>query len=214
MIQIDDTGSGSLIGGTGIGVYDSSTNRYAFEVIPIKYYQNMKYYQNKAYQEQAIKIIQKILINWQISHKNSEVHICSSYVFDKVRQWLTKHKYSWKNTTIVDPLQGLVEQSFVDYLKSLGLSEFYLKHTRYAFGFHRLLQWVYADRETREKLCKTCWKSFQQWGYLEYSINNIIVENECICLKCGEIIKQGSKGQVISYQGKNYTSLFIHSNCK
>ncbi|NLK97583.1 MAG: hypothetical protein GX272_05800, partial [Epulopiscium sp.] len=48
MIQIDDAGSGSLIGGTIIGIYRTDTGEYIDEVIPLKYYSksNMK---KKAY---------------------------------------------------------------------------------------------------------------------------------------------------------------------
>lgn len=39
MIQIDDAGSGSLIGGTGIGVMRAETREYYFDIIPLPYYQ-------------------------------------------------------------------------------------------------------------------------------------------------------------------------------
>lgn len=213
MIYIDDTGSGSLIGGTGIGIYDSETKKYEFEVIPLKYYQNMKHYQNKLYQEQAAKIIKKILKQWQ-KNKNTEILICSSYIFDKTRQWFKKEKINWKNTKIGDPLQKKVEKSFFNYLTSLGLPENYLKHTRYAFGFHRLLHWVYADRDNRKKLCKTCWKSFQQWGYLDFSVETITNTEARICLKCGKIINVGDKCNYVNYKSKHHEKLIIHSNCK
>ena len=43
MIQIDDSGSGSLIGGTGIGILNTDTNEYYFDIIPLKYYQTELY---------------------------------------------------------------------------------------------------------------------------------------------------------------------------
>ena len=36
MIQIDDAGSGSFVGGTCIGFYRPETNEYFFEIIPVE----------------------------------------------------------------------------------------------------------------------------------------------------------------------------------
>ena len=36
MIHIDDAGSGSLIGGTCIGILRTNDNAYYYEIIPIK----------------------------------------------------------------------------------------------------------------------------------------------------------------------------------
>ena len=38
MLQIDDSGSGSFVGGTCIGVYRPETNEYYFDIIPVELY--------------------------------------------------------------------------------------------------------------------------------------------------------------------------------
>ena len=51
MIYIDDAGSGSLIGGTGIGILNTKNNKYYFDIIPLKYYQT------ELFQKRLIKIM-------------------------------------------------------------------------------------------------------------------------------------------------------------
>ena len=43
MILIDDAGSGSLIGGTCIGIYRIETDEYKYSVIPVELYKNDNY---------------------------------------------------------------------------------------------------------------------------------------------------------------------------
>lgn len=38
MIQVDDSGSGSFVGGTCIGIYRPETNEYYFDIIPVELY--------------------------------------------------------------------------------------------------------------------------------------------------------------------------------
>ncbi len=213
MIQIDDAGSGSLIGGTGIGIYDTTNGKYAFKVIPLRYYQNMKYYRQKMYQDQAIKIVKEVFKLWAINKSKEEIHLCSSYIFDKLRPWLKENKISYQNAKIAGPLQELVEKSFMDYLISLGLPDSYLKHTRYAYGFHRLLHWVYADKKKREKLCKTCWKSYQIWGFSDITQKLVTADEQLLCLKCNQLIETGDKAKIVYYNSKFNNQLIIHTRC-
>lgn len=46
MIQIDDAGSGSLVGGTCIGAVRKETGEFHFDFIPIEYYKK-PYFQAK-----------------------------------------------------------------------------------------------------------------------------------------------------------------------
>ncbi|MDW7675749.1 MAG: hypothetical protein SCK28_14565, partial [Bacillota bacterium] len=168
---------------------------------------------SKSYQDEAVKIVRKALKQWKVTPKSHKIEICSSYIFDKVRLWLKDNNYSWMNSKIGSPLQAEVQQSFFEYLISLGLTDNYLKHTRYAYGFHRLLQWVYADKEKRQQLCKTCWKSYRQWGNVEYSFVPAIALEEQQCLKCNNKIDKGAKAKEVKYETKSSNKLVIHNDC-
>lgn len=211
MIQIDDAGSGSLIGGTGIGIYDFETKKYHFEIIPLKYYQT-DLFQKKAYQDYVIEIVKRAFTKFNVTKKDL-IQICPGYMFDKLKNFLTSKGYMWENNKIEGVLQEKVENSFEQYVISLGLPKNFVKHARYAFGFHRLLKWVFADFENRKKLCKTEWKSFKKWS----PINKSIYENKLMyqdyCLKCGQKLNLNSEVITIEYKTLKPATINLHKTC-
>lgn len=211
MIQIDDAGSGSLIGGTGIGILNTETNQYIFKIVPLKYYQT-DLFQKKAYQDYVVKIVQEAFQNMNIE-KSQRIEVCQGYMFDKLRDWLKLNEYQWQNTKIEGSLQIMVEESFNQYVIDLGLPPAFIKHAKYAFGFHRLLKWVFADFENRKKLCKTQWKSWQKWSQTEKNIfiNNLTYPD--YCLKCGKKINPPLEVVTIEYVTNKPTTLNLHKNC-
>jgi len=211
MIQIDDAGSGSLIGGTGIGILNTENNQYYFEVIPLEFYQTQLFSQ-KAYQDYVIKIVKYGFRKLQVN-KSHFIEVCQGYMFDKLRYWLDKNNYQWKSTKIEGPLQLKIEESFNQYVISLGLPKAFIKHARYAFGFHRLLKWVFADFENRKNLCKTKWKSWQKWGNIEKSIYFNNLEYPDYCLKCGGKIKPPLKVVTIEYITNKPATINLHNKC-
>jgi len=211
MIQIDDAGSGSLIGGTGIGILDTETNNYYFEIIPLKYYQT-DFFQKKLYQDYVIKIVKKTFHKFNVI-KSQPIEVCQGYMFDKLRNWLTINGYNWTSTKIEGPLQYKVENSFNQYVIELGLPMDFVKHARFAFGFHRLLKWVFADMENRTKLCKTQWKSWQKWGNVEKSIYENVLSYSDYCLKCGEKLKPPLNVITIEYTTNKPVTINLHNHC-
>ncbi|NLT95212.1 MAG: hypothetical protein GXW85_06690 [Clostridia bacterium] len=211
MIQIDDAGSGSLIGGTGIGILNTDNNRYYFRVVPLKYYQT-DLFQKKAYQDYVVKIVQDAFREMNID-KTHQIEVCQGYMFDKLRVWLEQNNYQWKSTKIEGPLQIMVEESFNQYVIDLGLPPAFIKHARFAFGFHRLLKWVFADFDNRKKLCKTQWKSWQKWSNTKKNIYLNTLTQPDYCLKCGKKIKPPSEVITIEYVTNKPTTLNLHKNC-
>ncbi|HHY05795.1 MAG TPA: hypothetical protein GX532_02305, partial [Clostridia bacterium] len=132
MIEIDDAGSGSLIGGTGIGILKKETQEYFFDLIPIHCFQPPAFSEKK-YQDYVINIVKKAFKQLQISKKET-IYLCPSYIFDHLRKWLSTQGYHWQNTKIVGPLQNKVETSFNHYVIRLGLPTNFVIHARYAFG--------------------------------------------------------------------------------
>lgn len=213
LIQIDDAGSGSLIGGTIIGMYRIETGEYFDEVIPLKYYSkaNMK---KKAYLRYVVKIVQRGFKKLNV-RKDEPVEICRGYMFDELRKWLDEKNYIWKNTVITGPLQEKVEKSFEEYVISLGFPEAFIKYTKYPFHFHRILKWVYADYDHRKLLCKVGWKSWEKYGNLplEIEYGYLPSKREYYCLKCGKKLKHSEKVKIIKYESNRPNQIFLHKHC-
>jgi hypothetical protein len=58
MIQIDDAGSGSFVGGTCIGLYRPETNEYFFDIIPVELY-NKENFKKKLYLDEVVNIAER-----------------------------------------------------------------------------------------------------------------------------------------------------------
>lgn len=211
MIEIDDAGSGSLIGGTGIGIIRKETEEYLFKVIPIELFQT-PHFSQKTYQTHVISIVEEAFKHLKVT-KNEPIYICRGYIFDALRNWLTHHEYNWESTKIVGILQNKVESSFDDYVINLGLPRNFIKHARYAFGFHRLFKWVMADKDNRSYLCKTGWKSWNKWSNVSYQIFEDIASKEDFCLKCGKLIRTCDNIITISYTTNKEWNVNLHRAC-
>ncbi len=212
MIQIDDAGSGSLVGGTCIGVNRIETGEYSYGIIPLEYYRPESF-KAKAYQDCAIHIVQDTFNRLNIG-KREPIQVCRGYMFDKLKKWLKTNNYPWQSTKIEDPLQTIVEKTFEDYIISLGLPSRFIRYTKYPFHFHRLLKWVYADYDNRKHLCKTGWDSWQKYKDIDrevyYSSMN---KPNFYCMKCGEKIAEGSRIKVIRYFTNRINKVCLHDYC-
>jgi hypothetical protein len=212
LIQIDDAGSGSLIGGTCIGLYYDKTNIFKFDFSPLSLY-TPNNFRKKAYQDHVIDIFKNFSSTIGIP-KDEPIEICQGYIFDKLRGYLTTHDYKWENTKIVGYLQRKVEHAFAQYAISLGLPESYISYTKFPFHFHKLLKWIYADYDKRKKLCKTGWKSWQKYGNLNIKESmGCINKKSFFCLKCGKKIKARSPIKILRFYSNKENIVFIHFDC-
>jgi len=133
VIQIDDAGSGSLLGGTYIGAMRVETGEFFYDIIPIEYY-NEENFKNKLYLKKACEIGKKLFKKLKVS-KTENIQVCRGYMFDIFRKWLQMEEYNWESTQILNPLQEIIEKSFENYALSLGLPEKFLRYQNILFIF-------------------------------------------------------------------------------
>ena len=212
MVQIDDAGSGSLIGGTCIGAVRVETGEYVYDFISTSYYKSNTF-RKKLYLKKSNEIVFSLLakLEWK---PEEGIEICQGYMFDQVRKDFELGRISYLSTKIVEPLQSLIENTFQDYALSLGLPPQYVKYTRYPLHFHRILRWVYADYNKRMKLCKTGWKSWKRYGNLSVKVEeDVLYKPNYNCLKCGKVIQKGSKVKRMEYHSNCPNTIYLHSKC-
>ncbi|MCR4442747.1 MAG: hypothetical protein QHH10_10500 [Peptococcaceae bacterium] len=211
MVQIDDAGSGSLVGGTGIGVMRKETEEYLFRIIPPVFFRE-PFFTQKKYQQYVIKIVRCSFERLNVT-TDEPIQVCRGYVFDALRRWLDNQGYAWTSSKIDGPLQIKVEESFSDYVIKLGLPRSFVQHARYAFGFHRLLKWVFADFENRSRLCKTGWKSWRKWSRVPFRVYAGVLEKEAYCLKCGQLINKHENAVILEYITNRSWNVPLHPGC-
>jgi hypothetical protein len=211
LIDIDDAGSGSLIGGTGIGIMRKETEEYVFKVIPPVFFQQ-PYFSQKKYQQYVIKIVNFSFYKLKVS-RNEPIKVCRGYIFDDLRKWLDSEGYTWSNDKIEGALQYMVEESFNNYVIMLGLPRNFVQHARFAFGFHRLLKWVFADLNNRAKYCKSGWKSWIKWSKAPLQVYPKILEQDMYCLKCGKLISKYETASMLEYHTNRTWFVPLHTSC-
>ncbi len=212
LVQIDDAGSGSLVGGTCIGAMRVETKEFIFDFIPVEFYHEGAF-ERKAYIDKCEEIVYSLISKLNVS-KDEEMLICQGYMFETVRRKLKKEGFNVNSTKIKDPLQAVIENTFQEYALSLGVPAQYVKYTRYPLHFHRILRWVYADYNKRHLLCKTGWKSWKKYGHLNVEVSeDILYKQNYMCLKCGKRIKPGSHVKVLKYTSNCPNIIYLHYRC-
>ncbi len=168
VIQIDDAGIGSPVGGAVIGTLDIETGAFLYKMIGEEYFQDGMY-AAKEYQKRTVQIVDDLFNATGVTKETHCVELCSGHIFDGVRTWLDAEGYSWKSVKIEGPLQFLIENSFSDYLVSIGVPEKIRKIEVGRDQFMYLFNWVKEDPDARVKYCKTNgskWKT--KWSHRLY----------------------------------------------
>ena len=212
MIQIDDAGSGSLVGGTCIGAIRVETGEYFYSIIPVELY-NEENFKTKAYIRYTSGIVHEAIEKLRVS-KEEPILICQGYMFEHARACLKEKGFNYKSSKIEDPLQSIIEKTFEDYTISLGLPKDFITYTKYPFHFHRLLRWVYADYANRIRVCKTGWKSWSKYSDLQVETYfDKVAKSNFICLKCGKKIRNNTTVKVIKFMSNRPNVVYLHKNC-
>ncbi len=213
MIQIDDAGSGSFVGGTCIGFYRQETNEYYFDIIPVELY-DIDNFKKKLYLDSVVEIAERAFEALKV-HPLETIEICRGYMFEKLKPWLTNKGYCWYVTQITGRIQEVVEKNFELYTIKLGLPEEYIKYTRYPFHFHKLLRWVFSDFNNRIPLCKVGWKSWQKLKDISPSVSYEKMEHtNYYCLKCGKKIKKGTTVALLEFYSNQLNYIYLHKGCE
>jgi hypothetical protein len=163
MIQIDDSGWGSLLGGVYIGVYNTENNKMYARLIPVSYFQGDKF-KRQLYLAQAREIaLQGMSAVASKESKQETIQICRGYLLLKIRKKLEEFS-KWfgkiEHADIKDPLQSALEEKFSKSLARYGVPD------GKAGGAHRIsfdamLDWIKEDPK-RVKYVKTGWDSWKK----------------------------------------------------
>lgn len=156
-ILIDDAGWGDLILGVVVGALKLPERRYMKRRISVSSFQPPNF-ENKQYLDDAVKIAEEIVEVMQ-PDKETRFKVCSGYVLSSIRRHLRDRGFNVEELQIAGHLQELVERSYVEWCKEVGVPTERLGDKR---RFWTLLEWVAEKPEIREKLVKTGWKSWKE----------------------------------------------------
>ncbi len=196
-IEIDDSGTGDMVGSAFVGIYRIETGELLFKEIPIhlfdEYGFDMKLPKLKTL-DLIIEGLKELKYN-----RNETIHICQGNIFDYVRSYFRKNKISFENCSIKGELQKTIEERYLSYLDKIGFKikpEFKPKFSEdYPFRNRMLKNWVCRDFKNRLKYIKAGLKksfenllkliqekyNFDEENILEYHIQDSILTLEKYC---------------------------------
>jgi len=160
-IEIDDAGTGDLVGNAFIGFRDTITGKIIYQSVPVDLYKDDE--DNKKHILEPKKHILKVVIKALriLNHNDSDrILLCRGNCFDLVREYFDENGIYYEAAIVEGVLQDAVEGRLIQHLRNLGIKS--SKLTTEA-GFQRyfvMFNWVCQDFPNRERYVKT---GFPSW---------------------------------------------------
>ncbi|MHA2325522.1 MAG: hypothetical protein ACXACB_08980 [Promethearchaeota archaeon] len=159
-IEIDDAGTGDLVGDAFIGFRDTENGRIIFQSVPVGLYN-----ENNKDEDHPKKHIVKIVIKGlrALKHrKGDRILLCRGDCFNLVREYFDEHGIYYESAIVDGKLQDAVEGRYIQHLRKLGVSSPKLTKEAGAKRHFILFDWVCRDFPNRERFVKTGFPSWKK----------------------------------------------------
>ncbi|MGV9199655.1 MAG: hypothetical protein ACOC4M_12650, partial [Promethearchaeia archaeon] len=174
-IEIDDSGTGDIIGDAFIALHDVPTGEIIFRGISVGLYTKRNRKMERP-QKAILKAVRKMLESLNFNKQRDRILLCRGSCFDLVREWFEQENITYLPAIIEGKLQDAIEGRFISHLRSLGVKSKKLSNAAGKERFYILFNWVAEDFPHREKFVKkgfpawkTRWKARAQNKYEEKS---------------------------------------------
>ncbi|MFX1389723.1 MAG: hypothetical protein ACFE9Z_06665 [Promethearchaeota archaeon] len=160
-IEIDDAGTGDLVGDAFIGFLRIETGELIFRKISVELFKGKNWEQKKPLKK-TVELIKDGLRELNFQKENELIKICRGNIFDQVRAYFIEEGINYEDTIVEGKLQDAVEGRLVDHLRNeLGVKSKSLNKKSGAKRFFILFNWVSNDFYKREKFVKS---GFKRWN--------------------------------------------------
>jgi hypothetical protein len=161
IVEIDDAGTGDIIGDAIIGFYLPDKDIFVAKNIPVEYFQNPAW-KNDFPMKYTVEIINSTLSEINFNRQIDLIHICSGNIFDMARDYFKDNKINFKNVKIEGKLQDLVEQAFIDHLRQIGVRSKKITIESGKKRFFQLFNWVAYKYPKRRQFVKSGFKNWEK----------------------------------------------------
>ncbi|MHA1731390.1 MAG: hypothetical protein ACTSU5_05575 [Promethearchaeota archaeon] len=151
-IEIDDSGTGDLIGPAFIGVYRQETGKLKFWKIGLEHFCDPLWAKKSPFHE-ARRIIREAVEEFKVS-KDETIYLCRGNIFDEARAWLKENEYTVEDHVVEGHLQDAVEERLLEELRKIGVRDPKLSTKSGKDRYFVLFRWVCNDFPKREKFVK------------------------------------------------------------
>ncbi|MFX0083575.1 MAG: hypothetical protein ACFE94_17645 [Candidatus Hodarchaeota archaeon] len=159
-IEIDDAGTGDLVGDAFIGFQDTESKRIIFQSVPVGLYNEGNKDDDRP-KKHIVEVVKKGLRSLNHS-KEDRILLCRGDCFDLVREYFNKNNIYYEPAIIEGELQNAVEGRYVQHLRKLGITSRRLTEESGAERYFISFNWVCRDFPNRECFVKTGFPSWKK----------------------------------------------------
>jgi len=161
IIELDDSGTGDLIGNAFIGFHVVETGYIIFRSVHVGLYNEENLKQNRPKKE-IVELVKDGLEALQFNKDTDKILLCRGDCFDLVRQYFDEEGIRYEPAVIEGKLQDAVESRFISHCRKLGVKSKYLTTKSGAKRYFILYNWLCRDFYNREKFVKSGFKKWNQ----------------------------------------------------
>jgi hypothetical protein len=159
-IEIDDAGTGDLVGDAFIGLRDMVNGKIIFQSVPVGLFKKDNKDNGRPQKHILRGVIKALKI---LNHgKGDRILLCRGDCFNLVREYFNENDIYYEPAVIEGELQDAVEGRFIQHLRKLGVSSARLTKESGAQRYFILFDWVCRDFPNREDLVKTGFPSWKK----------------------------------------------------
>jgi hypothetical protein len=157
-IEIDDAGTGDLVGDAFIGFHDLDTDKMIFRGVPVGLYNEENRPEGRP-QEHILEMVKDGLkaLNYR---EGDRILLCRGNCFDLVREYFDEEGIYYEPAIVEGKLQESVEGRFIAHLRKLGIRSKNLTTEAGAKRYWIMFNWVCRDLPRRKNFVKT---GFPHW---------------------------------------------------
>ncbi|MFX0024168.1 MAG: hypothetical protein ACFE9S_17710 [Candidatus Hermodarchaeota archaeon] len=160
-IEIDDAGTGDLVGDAFIGLLRKETGELVFKTLPVTLFQGENW-KNKKPLKETVKLVREGLDELNFDNQSDKVELCRGNIFDNLRYYFIDEGINYEDAIVEGKLQDAVEGKLIEHLRNdLGVGSKQLTRKSGAKRFFVLFNWVCYDVFNREKFVKS---GFKKWN--------------------------------------------------
>jgi hypothetical protein len=154
-ILIDDAGTGDLLWGVVIGVYQPESETFLYDIIPVTYFKEDTFPEKKHFEEAAniaLHLVERIGLK-----ENEKIQVCQGDILNIAAEKL-KEKYgeeAVERVHVDGRTQELIEGAYLDELRNLGYEPMPDRTEKWGKSFWHMYDWVKRNPKERVKWAKT-----------------------------------------------------------
>ncbi|MFW9939213.1 MAG: hypothetical protein ACFFD5_16345, partial [Candidatus Thorarchaeota archaeon] len=160
-IEIDDAGTGDLVGDAFIGLLRKETDELIFKTLPLELFK-AENWKNKKPFKIVVDLVKEGLEELNFQKDSELIKLCRGNIFDQVRAYFLEEGINYEDAIVEGKLQDAVEGKLIKYLRNdLNIRSKNLTIKSGAKRFFVLFNWVCYDFYNREKFVKS---GFKKWN--------------------------------------------------